>query len=66
MARPAYVPQEGQTRCGRRGAWHCGHELYVGAEILCVARRLLVRLWDWRCLGTAMGPSRVAGQAFLD
>ncbi len=46
MVRPAYVPHVGQTRCGSRGAWHCGHELYVGALILCVARRLLVRLWD--------------------
>ena len=54
-SRPAYVPHTGQTRCGRRGLWHCGHALKVGAAILCCARRLLVRLCDCFCLGTAMG-----------
>src|SRR4051794_28523222 len=53
-SRPAYVRQLGQTRCGRRGAPQFGHALWVGAEILCVERRLFVRLWDCFCLGTAI------------
>src|SRR5439155_1039043 len=44
----------GQTRCGRRGLWHVGHALTLGAAILCCARRLLVRAWDCFCFGTAM------------
>src|SRR3954447_15744135 len=53
-SRPAYVRQLGQTRCGRRGAPQFGHALCVGAEILCVERRLFVRLWDCFCFGTAI------------
>src|SRR4051812_39197160 len=37
-----------------RGAPQFGHALWVGAEILCVERRLFVRLWDCFCLGTAI------------
>ena len=48
------VPQTGQTRCGRRGLWHCGQALKTGAAILCWARRCAVRAWDCFCLGTAM------------
>ena len=40
---------------GASRAWHCGHSISAGAEILCWARRLEVRACDWRCLGTAMG-----------
>ena len=57
---PGVVPHVGQTRWGSRGLWHCGHALYVGAAILCCARRLLVRLWDCFCFGTAMRAERVA------
>jgi hypothetical protein len=32
--------------------------LYVGAAILCCARRLFVRLCDCFCFGTAMGDRR--------
>ena len=53
--RPAYVPQTGQTRCGSRGLWHCGHWLNDGAAILCCERRFVVLLCDCFCLGTAMG-----------
>src|SRR3954462_7495058 len=54
ISRPAYVRQLGQTRCGSRGAPQFGHALWVGAEILCVERRLFVRLWDCFCFGTAI------------
>src|SRR5256885_172019 len=53
-SRPAYVRQFGQTRCGMRGAPQFGHALCVGYEILCVERRLFVRLCDCFCLGTAI------------
>src|SRR3954447_17983654 len=59
-SRPAYVRQFGQTRCGMRGAPQFGHALCVGAEILCVDRRLFVRLLDCFCLGTAIGCVSVA------
>src|SRR4051812_48886959 len=55
ISRPAYVWQFGHTRCGSRGAPQFGQALCVGAEILCVERRLFVRLWDCFCLGTAIG-----------
>jgi MOSC domain-containing protein YiiM len=61
-SRPAYVPQFGQTRCGRRGAWHCGHSLCVGADSLCVERRLFVRAWDCFCLGTAIAGDEDSGE----
>src|SRR3954470_20875391 len=53
-SRPAYVRQLGQTRCGMRGAPQFGQALCVGDEILCVERRLFVRLWDCFCFGTAI------------
>jgi len=49
------VPHVGQTRCGMRGLWHCGHAWIDGAEILCCERRLFVRAWDCFCFGTAIG-----------
>lgn len=57
ISRPAYEPQTGQTRCGRRGLWQVGHSFVEGALILCVARRLDVRACDCFCFGTAMGAS---------
>src|SRR3954447_1903400 len=59
-SRPAYVRQFGQTRCGMRGAPQFGHALCVGDAILCVERRLLVRLWDCFCFGTAIEAVGVA------
>jgi len=43
------------TRWGRRGLWQRGHELSVGATILCCERRFAVRLWDCFCLGACIG-----------
>ena len=40
--------------------WQCGQALNVGALSLCVERRFVVREWDCRCLGTAIGLVRVA------
>jgi len=48
------VPHTGHTRWGRRGLWHCGHALIAGELILCCDRRLVVRLCDCFCFGTAM------------
>jgi hypothetical protein len=52
--RPAYVPQTGHTRCGRRGLWHCGHALCARTFALCCERRFVVRECDCFCFGTAM------------
>src|SRR4051794_28519749 len=53
-SRPAYVPQTGHTRCGKRGLWHRGHALSRGALILWVARRLSRRVREVLFFGTAM------------
>ncbi len=50
------VPHTGQTRCGRRGLWHCGHALIAGELILCLRATLgRARLYGCFCFGTAMG-----------
>jgi hypothetical protein len=53
-SRPLYVPQFGQTRCGRLGWLHVGQTLTGVAEIACVARRLSRRLFEVFRFGTAM------------
>ena len=53
-SRPLYVPQVGQTRCGRFGELHCGQRFTRGASIECVARRLSRRDLDVFFFGTAM------------
>jgi len=53
-SRPLYVPQVGQTRCGRFGCPHCGQTLTRGAPIACVARRLSRRDFEVFRFGTAM------------
>src|SRR5476651_2619398 len=63
ISRPLYVPQVGQTWCGRFGEPHCGHELTRGASILCCARRWSRRAFDVFLFGTAMSArhfSRIA------
>ena len=60
-SRPAYVPQLGHTRCGRRGSWQRGQWRRCGCSILCCERRLLVRECDCLCLGTAIGRGSLAG-----
>jgi hypothetical protein len=49
-----YVPQVGQTRCGRFGWPHVGQTLTFGALIACVARRLSRRDLEVFRFGTAM------------
>ena len=53
-SRPLYVPQVGQTRCGRFGWPHVGQTLTFGALIACVARRLSRRDFEVFRFGTAM------------
>src|SRR3954471_17280702 len=53
-SRPLYVPQVGQTRCGRFGEPHWGQLLTRGASIACVARRLSRRDLEVFLFGTAM------------
>jgi hypothetical protein len=53
-SRPLYVPQVGQTRCGRFGWPHVGQTLTFGALIACVARRLSRRDLEVFRFGTAM------------
>src|SRR5437588_3202330 len=59
-SRPLYVPQVGQTRCGRFGDPHCGHVLTRGASILCWARRWSRRALDVFLLGTAIERASLA------
>ena len=40
-SRPLYVPQVGQTRCGRFGELHCGQMFTRGASIACVRAALV-------------------------
>jgi hypothetical protein len=54
ISRPLYVPQVGQTWCGRFGEPHCGHALTRGASILCCARRWSRRALEVFLFGTAM------------
>jgi GNAT superfamily N-acetyltransferase len=49
-----YVPQVGQTRCGRFGWPHVGQTLTFGALIACVARRLSRRDLEVFLFGTAI------------
>jgi GNAT superfamily N-acetyltransferase len=49
-----YVPQVGQTRCGRFGWPHVGQTLTFGALIACVARRLSRRDFEVFRFGTAI------------
>jgi GNAT superfamily N-acetyltransferase len=53
-SRPLYVPQVGQTRCGRFGWPHVGQTLTFGALIACVARRLSRRDFEVFRFGTAI------------
>ena len=53
-SRPLYVPQVGQTRCGRFGWPHVGQTLTFGALIACVARRLSRRDLEVFRFGTAI------------
>ena len=53
-SRPLYVPQVGQTRCGRFGWPHVGQTLTFGALISWVARRLSRRDLEVFRFGTAM------------
>jgi GNAT superfamily N-acetyltransferase len=53
-SRPLYVPQVGQTRCGRFGWPHVGQTLTFGALIAWVARRLSRRDLEVFRFGTAM------------
>lgn len=52
--RPRYEPQFGHTRCGRRGVPQEGQLCVPGFAALCCDRRLVLRLCDCFCLGTAM------------
>ena len=62
-SRPRYVPQVGQTRCGRFGWWHCGHSTTAGAASLCVARRLSRRAFEVFRLGTAIAAAKYSSAA---
>ncbi len=60
-SRPAYVPQVGQTRCGRRGLWQRGQRFVRGLAAVCVARRLSRRVREVLFLGRPCEPRMVAG-----
>jgi hypothetical protein len=53
-SRPRYVPQVGQTWCGRVGCPQFGQTFTFGAPIACVARRLSRRAFDVFLFGTAL------------
>jgi aryl-alcohol dehydrogenase-like predicted oxidoreductase len=63
-SRPLYVPQVGQTRCGRFGLPHCGQTFTFGAPIACVARRLSRRDFEVFRFGTAMGRRSIAMRGY--
>ena len=62
-SRPLYVPQVGQTWCGRFGEPHCGHVLTRGASILCCARRWSRRAFDVFLFGTAMSGAHTIAES---